>query len=108
MGLDVFCEQCIHQSVVVVESSLIDVLGGAIRKHPRPGYGETIMGHLKLLQFSNILFYFIVTVAGYVTIVIIVHSERSMSKLVPDAKTFSICSPSPFNLERVNVKQRFK
>ncbi len=107
MRLDVCSKQCVNQSVVVVESSLIDVLGGAIRKHPRPRYGETIMGHLKLLQYSNILFYFMVTVAGYVPIVIIKHSERSVSKLVPDAETFSICSPSPFNLHTVNVKQRF-
>lgn len=91
--------------MVVAESSLIDVLGGAIRKHPWPGYGETIMGHLKLLQYSDVLLYFIVTVAGYVAVVIIEHSERSVSKLVPDAETFSICSPSPFNLETANVKQ---
>lgn len=104
MRLDVCSKQCIYQSVVVVESSLIDVLGRAIRKHPWPGYGETIMGHLKLLQHSNILFYFMVTVAGYVPIVIIEHSERSVSKLVPDAETFSICSPSPFNLERIECK----
>lgn len=102
--LDVCCEQCIHQSVVVVESSLVDVLGGAIRKHPRPRYGETIMRHLKLLQYSNILFYFVVTVARYVPIIIIEHSERSVSKLVPDAEAFSICSPSPFNLETVDLK----
>lgn len=106
MRLDVCSKQCIHQSIVVVESSLINVLGGAFRKHPRPGYGETIMGHLKLLQYSNILVNFVVTVAGYVPIIIIEHSERSVSKLVPDAETFSICSPSTFNLETVNVKER--
>lgn len=108
MRLDVCSKQCIHKSVVIVESSLINVLCGAIRKHPRPGYGETIMSYFKLLQYSNILFHFMVTVTGYVPIVIIEHSERSMSKRVPDAETFSICPPSPFNLETVNVKQRFK
>lgn len=106
MRLDVCSKQCVDQPVVVVESSLINVLGGAIRKHSRPGYGETIMGHLKLLQYSNILFYFMIAIAGYVPIVIIEHSERSVSKLVPDAESFSICSPSTFNLETVNVKER--
>lgn len=106
MRLDVCGKQCIDQSVVIVESSLIDVLGGAIRKYPRPGYGETIMSHLELLQYSNILIYFIVTVAGNVPIVIIEHPERGVSKLVPDAETFSIRSPTTFNLETVNKKQK--
>lgn len=101
MRLDVHSKQCIYQSLVVVESSVVDVIGGAIRKHPRPGYGETVMGHLKLLQHSNIFLYFIVTVTGYVPCVIIEHPERSVSKRVPDAETFSICPPSPFNLEAV-------
>lgn len=108
MRLNVCSKQCIHQSVVVVQSRLIDVFGGAIREHPRPRYGEAIMGHLKLLQYSNILFYFIITVTGYVPIVIIEDSERSVCKLVPDAETFSICSPSPFNLETANVNRDLK
>lgn len=108
MWLDVCSKQCIYKSVVIVESSLINMLCGAIRKHPGPGYGKTVMSHFKLLEYSNILFHFIVTVTSYVSIVIIEHSERSMSKCVPDAKTFSICSPPPFNLERVNVKIRCK
>lgn len=66
------------------------------------------MGDLKLLQHSDILFYLVVTVTGYVPIVIIKHSQRSVSKLVPDAETFSICSPPPFNLEKVNVKRRLQ
>lgn len=99
MRLDVCIEQSIHQPVVVVQSGLIYFSGGAIGENPWPGYGKTIMGHLKLLQYSNILVYLVVTVTGYVPIVVIEHSERSVSKLVPDAQTFAIISPSPFNLE---------
>lgn len=71
MRLDVCCKQCIHKPVVIVESGFINMLGGAIREHPGPGYGETIMGHFKLLQDGNILFHFVVTVAGYISSVII-------------------------------------
>lgn len=105
MRLNVRSKQCIYKSVVVVESRLIYVLGGTIRKNPRPGYGETIMSHLKLLQYSNILFHFMVTVAGYIPIVIIENTERSVSEFVPYAETFAICSPSSFNLEKNNVKK---
>ncbi len=108
MRLDVCSKQGIHQSVVIVESSLINVLGSTIRKHSWPGYGETIMGHLELLQYSNILFYLMVAVAGYVTIVVIENSERSVSKLIPYAETFAICSPSPFNLETVKIKNKIE
>lgn len=69
--LDVCSQQRIHKPVVIVESSLINMLGGAIREHPGPGDGETIMGHFKLLQDGNILFHFVVAVAGYVSVVII-------------------------------------
>lgn len=71
MRLDVCSKQCIHKPVVIVESGFINVVGGAIREHPGPGDGETIMGHFKLLQDGNILFHFVVAVAGYVSIVII-------------------------------------
>lgn len=99
MRLDVCSKQCVHKSVVIVEPGFVNVLGGAIREHPGPGYGETIMGHSKLLQYGNVFVHFVVTVAGYVSSVIIEHTKRSMSKLVPDAQTFPIGSPSPFNLE---------
>lgn len=49
MWLDVCSKQGVHQSVVVVESSFIDVLGGPVRKHSWPGYGESIMVDSKLL-----------------------------------------------------------
>lgn len=84
--------------MVIVEARFVNVLGGAVGEHPGPGYGEAIMGHFKLLQHGNVLFHFVVTVAGYVSSVIVVHTKRSMSKLVPDAQTFPISSPPPFNL----------
>lgn len=49
MRLDVCSKQSIHQSVVIVKSSLIDMPSGAVWKYPWPGYGETIMSHFKLL-----------------------------------------------------------
>lgn len=40
-----------------------------------------------------------ITVTGYIPIVVIEHSPGSVSKGVPDAQTFSIFSPSSFNLK---------
>lgn len=103
MRLDVCSKQRIHESVVIVESRFVNVLGGAVGEHPGPGYGETIMGHFKLLQDGNVLVHFVVTVAGDVSSVIVEHTKRSVSKLVPDAQTFPISSPPAFNLEMKNV-----
>lgn len=99
MRLYVRSKQRIHKPVVVVESGFVDVPRGAIREHPGPGYGETIMCHFELLKHSDILFHFVVTVAGYIPSVVIGHAKRGMSKLVPDAQTFSISSPPTFNLK---------
>lgn len=103
MRLDVCSKQCIHKSVVIVESGLINVLRSAIREHPGPGYGETVMGDFELLQYGNVLFHLVVTVARYVSSVIIKHAKRGVGKLVPDAQTFSISSPPTFNLNVENI-----
>lgn len=71
MRLDVCSKQCIHKPVVIVESSVVNMLGGAVGEHPGPGYRETIMGHFQLLQDGNVLFHFVVTVAGSISSVII-------------------------------------
>ena len=60
--------------MVVVQSSFIDVVVGAIRKHPGPGYGEAIVGYLQLLQHLHILVNVIVTITSNITIVTFVHS----------------------------------
>lgn len=103
MRLDVCSKQCIHKSVVIVESGLINVLSGAIGEHPGPGYGETVMGDFELLQHGNVLFHLVVTVASYVSIVVIKHTKGGVGKRVPDAQTFSISSPPTFNLNMEHV-----
>lgn len=104
MRLDVGIKQGVHQATVVTQSSFVDVVGGAIGKNPRPGYGEAVMRHLELPQHGNILIHFVVTVAGDVAVIVIEHSERRVGKPVPNAQTFSIGPPSSFDLEAVSTK----
>ena len=78
---------------------------GAIREHSGPGDGETIVGHLQLLQDLNVFVDPVVTVTSSVSIVIVAHSQRSVGELIPDTQTLSISSPIPFNLPH-QTKQR--
>lgn len=100
LGLDVGSQQRVDEPHVVVQACFTEGLGGSVWEDTRPRDGKAIVGHAQVLQGGHVLGNLVITVAGHVSIVIVLNIQWCVRKHVPNTESFAICSPCTFNLKK--------